>query len=273
MKAYLWTVLLVAVLAVGCQTTETNEPAATTDAPEPVAVAEAPKAAPPSLKLNKSVYAPGEKIVATFAGGPGNSEDWVGILPAGVKPEYDDTGILCWFYVDGSQDGWSSVKSGTVTLDGSSVNEGDEWPLAEGKYDVYFCCCDGYDPLVTPVTITVAKPVPASLKLNKSVYAPGEKIVATFAGGPGNSDDWVGILPSGVKPGPDDTGILCWFYTDGSQDGWSGVKSGTVTLDGSSVNEGDEWPLAEGKYDVYFCCCEGYDPLTTPVTITVTAKP
>jgi len=68
MKAYLLTVLLVAVLAVGCQTTETNEPAATTDVSEPIAVAEAPKApeapkaAPASLKLNKSVYAPGDKI-------------------------------------------------------------------------------------------------------------------------------------------------------------------------------------------------------------------
>jgi hypothetical protein len=109
--------------------------------------------------------------------------------------------------------------------------------------------------------------------LNKSVYAPGEKIVATFAGGPGNSEDWIGILPAGVKPEYDDTGILCWSYTDGTQDGWSSVKSGMVTLDGSSVNEGDEWPLAKGKYDVYFCCCEGYDPLTRPVTITVTAKP
>ncbi len=155
MKKYLWTVLLAAVLVVGCQTTETAEPAATTEVPEPIAAAKAPKPVPASLKLNKSVYAPGEKIVATFAGGPGGSDDWIGILPAGVKPEYDDTGILCWLYVDGSQDGWSGVKSGKVTLDSSSTNEGGEWPLAEGKYDVYYCCCEGYDTLVTPVTITV----------------------------------------------------------------------------------------------------------------------
>ena len=155
MKKYLWVVLLAVVLAMGCRTTESYEPTATTYATEPIAVVQAPKAAPASLKLNKSVYAPGEKIVATFAGGPGNSEDWIGIIAAGVKPGPDDTGILCWLYTDGSQDGWSSVKSGTVTLDGDSVNEGDEWPLAEGKYDVYFCCCEGYDPMAAPVTITV----------------------------------------------------------------------------------------------------------------------
>lgn len=151
MKMQLLTVLLMAVLAVGCQTSSYE----TIEVEEIVLIEEASKAAP-SLTLNKSNYAPGEEIVATFAGGPGNDADWVGIMPAGVKPgPVDDVGILCWVYVDGSQDGWSAKDSGTVTLDGDAENEGGEWPLAPGKYDVYFCCCDGYDPLVDPVTITV----------------------------------------------------------------------------------------------------------------------
>lgn len=124
-----------------------------------------------------------------------------------------------------------------------------------------------------PTEKPVAKVVAPSLTLNKSSYAPGEKIIATFAGGPDNSTDWIGIVAAGFKPGPnDDTGILCWYYIDGSQDGLGAKDAGTVTLDGSSTNEGDEWPLAPGKYDVYFVCCDGYDPLVTPVTITVTAE-
>ena len=111
-----------------------------------------------------------------------------------------------------------------------------------------------------------------SISLEKSTYAPGEDIVVNYSGGPGNKGDWIAVYAKGVVPG---TGIMTelWYYSNSMRvAGEDGTSDGTVVLDSASDNpENDEvdWPLASGEYDVYLICCEGYDVLAGPVTLTI----
>ena len=54
--------------------------------------------------------------------------------------------------------------------------------------------------------------------------------------------------------------------------GEEGASNGTVVLDSASDNPDsteDDWPLADGTYDVYFVCCENYDVLAGPVKLEI----
>ena len=57
--------------------------------------------------------------------------------------------------------------------------------------------------LVSIILITVASGLVqgAALSLDKSNYAPGENIIATFSGGPFSSTDWIGIYRATDTPG------------------------------------------------------------------------
>ncbi|MFT3921549.1 MAG: endonuclease/exonuclease/phosphatase family protein [Myxococcales bacterium] len=110
-------------------------------------------------------------------------------------------------------------------------------------------------------------PPPAStLTLNKTSYAAGEAITATFANGAGNAKDWVGIYKSGQTPGQ--TGSTAWLYTNGKQSvtGTTGPRSGTLTF---STGAKPTWPLPTGSYTAYFLENDGYGVLAGPVVFTV----
>jgi len=107
---------------------------------------------PPSLTLDKSTYTSGEPIVATFANGPGNISDWIGIYEDGVIPDGDPP-ATCWYYVDGTQTaGPTAPTDGSVTFD---TGAGPTWPLPEGEYDVFFLANDGYGILDGPIDFSV----------------------------------------------------------------------------------------------------------------------
>jgi hypothetical protein len=114
-----------------------------------------------------------------------------------------------------------------------------------------------------------------TVTVDKSTYAPGESIVVTFSNGPGNRDDWIAIYADGktTEGGDNDPHLKCWYYTNGTHDtGEAGASAGSVVLDGGSENSENaeaDWPLAEGDYDVYFICCEGYDVLAGPAHLTI----
>jgi endonuclease/exonuclease/phosphatase (EEP) superfamily protein YafD len=107
----------------------------------------------PTLSLDKSTYASGEAIVATFGNGPGNIADWIGIYEDGVIPD-GDPAATCWYYVDGTQQaGPTAPTDGSVTFD---TGAGPTWPLPEGDYDVFFLENDGYGILAGPVDLTIS---------------------------------------------------------------------------------------------------------------------
>ncbi len=77
------------------------------------------------LAPGKSTYKPGEDVVISFSGGPGNEKDWVGIYKEGQTP--GDDGSTQWKYVDGK-------TSGELVFD----------PLPLGKYEAHLCEDDGF---------------------------------------------------------------------------------------------------------------------------------
>jgi len=97
----------------------------------------------------------------------------------------------------------------------------------------------------------------------------------TFSNGPGNSDDWIAVYADGktTEGGDNDPNLKCWYYTNGTHDaGKDGASDGSVVLDSASENSENveaDWPLAEGDYDIYFICCEGYDVLAGPAHLTI----
>ncbi len=107
-----------------------------------------------------------------------------------------------------------------------------------------------------------------SVSIEKPTFAPGENIPVSISNGPGNKYDWIAIYKHGVKPG---SGIFteCFYFTDGTNDGGtSGITDATVVFDSSSDNPENtevDWPLAEGKYDIYFLCCDHYGILAGPI--------
>lgn len=238
------------------------------------------ESARPMLAPEKATYAPGDDILVAFTGGPGNKGDWIGLYTGGKGPEGGDNDphLKGWYYTNGAQaTGARAPGEGRVVLDGgaeNSENAESDWPLADGDYDLYYVCCDGYDVVAGPVGIKIDQHQDpgVTLAVDKSTYAPGEDIVVTFTGGPGNRYDWVAVYDDGVVPA---SGIYArlWSYTDGTQKAeTAGPKDATVTMGGGSDNPENwevDWPLPDGDYDVYLLCCDVYGVLAGPLNITV----
>jgi phospholipase C len=113
--------------------------------PPPVAVAPAPGTSGcngPIVKTDKTSYARGEPITVTFANGPGNSTDWIGVYPKGVTPHPSS---VIWGYVGGGgHTATIGVSDGTITLTKPSANNTANWPLAVGQWVAYLLVQDGY---------------------------------------------------------------------------------------------------------------------------------
>jgi len=78
-------------------------------------------------------------------------------------------------------------------------------------------------------------PLPA-LTLDEPTYSSGEPIIATFADGPGNATDWIGIYRAEDIPGAPSIQAWAWFYTNNTRtaQGHFGPDQGEVLFDGSS---------------------------------------
>ena len=114
--------------------------------------------------------------------------------------------------------------------------------------------------------VIVPPPAQATLALDKTSYASGEKIVASFGNGPGNAKDWIGIYRSNESPGGVPSTV--WSYTNGRQSvsGSSGPTGGSVSFGKSSK---PTWPLPPGNYKAYFLANDGYDVLAGPISFEV----
>lgn len=223
----------------------------------------------PTLALDERIYRSGDPIVATYAGGPGNDADWIGIYPEADHPG-GQSFAWSWFYTNNTQttNGRFGPTEGEVVFD---VGSGPIWPLPGGRYRAFFLCCDGYTVLAPPVAFEVVgdgePPPPPSLTLDKATYASGEHITATFANGLGNATDWIGIYRVVDTPGVEPS--QTWWYTNNRQrvNGRLGLQSGQVVFNDRS---GPVWPLPPGDYKAFFLCCDGHLILAGPIPLTIT---
>lgn len=76
---------------------------------------------------------------------------------------------------------------------------------------------------------------PPTITTNKTTYSPGEPIIVTFSHASGNLHDWIGLFAAGTA----NTAYLDWFYTDGTQNGASGIINGSVTFPNGLSNVGN----------------------------------
>ncbi|MFD0895144.1 endonuclease/exonuclease/phosphatase family protein [Luteolibacter ambystomatis] len=104
---------------------------------------------------------------------------------------------------------------------------------------------------------------PKTLTLNQSSYPANTPIVATFSGGPGNNNDWIGIFPSTVTT-PSTGTYLAWLYTNGTQTPGGNLKNGSVTFPNAAG-------LPPGNYKAWFLANNGYTVLAGPKAFSVTS--
>jgi hypothetical protein len=194
-------------------------------------------------------YFPREAISVSFAGGPGNPKDWIGVYPEGVTPGSVDSTI--WNYVNGTRTAGAGLREGSMTF-GKGLN------LA-GVWTAYLLVNDGYT-VVTNVSFNVIEPTAPALRPSANRYAPGEAITVGFTNGPANPKDWIGIYKAGQTPGS--IGSTIWSYVDGTSSGTAGKASGSVTL--------QKGLTAVGEYRAYLLENDGYTILASePITVAV----
>jgi YVTN family beta-propeller protein len=199
-----------------------------------------------TLTASNSSYARGETIAITFDGGPGNATDWVGIYRQDQTP--GQVASTLWYYVGGGKTPGAPLPSGTLLFGSGSGT----WPLGAGTWAAYLLASDGYEVLAS-TTFTVSRGDPSTLSTSKTIYRPGEPIVVSFAQGPGNPTDWVGVYPDGVQPGT--VASTVWLYVGGSQTPGSGLRNGTLTL---GPGASPTWPLPPGRWRAFLLADDGY---------------
>jgi YVTN family beta-propeller protein len=202
-------------------------------------------AAAPGLTAGKTSYARGEPIQLTFAGGPGNPTDWVGVYPTGVQP--GTVGSTLWYYVDGSRTAGAGLTSGTLSFGPGSGS----WPLAAGRWDAYFLANDGYTVLAM-TSFDVSGGPTSILSTDRTIYRPGETITVQFSEGPGSPTDWVGIYADGEVPGT--VGSTLWGYVGGGHSPGAGATAGTLTF----AAQAGRGPLRAGRWKAYLLASDGY---------------
>ncbi|MBM3900888.1 MAG: fibronectin type III domain-containing protein [Verrucomicrobia bacterium] len=184
--------------------------------------------------LDRASYVPGEPISVRFKGTPGNPKDWIGLYVEG-KAAQD---YFAWQYLDGTEAGNSIVVDGEVTFPKGAPEP--------GNYLVRILENDGYIVLEEVEFKVVIEP---RVRSEGRTYRPGARVAVEFRYGPGNAKDWVGIY----RPGGDDGSPIDWQYVDGTQDGKTGVKEGTLVFAGGFASPGD--------YEIRFFKDDSFDRL------------
>jgi len=147
----------------------------------------------PSVKLDKTTFACGEEIAVTFTAPSYPENAWVGIIPSDVPhgdESQNDEHDVAYVYL-------KKQTSGVLNFFA---------PGKPGTYDFRMHDTDDNGKEVASISFE-AKVVTegAELKLDKTIYAPGEEIrlalTAPAAFGP---KAWVGIIPSDVPHGSED---------------------------------------------------------------------
>jgi hypothetical protein len=174
-----------------------------------------------TLVVSGSLFIPQDSISFTYSSPAFSSTDWIGIYRIAEAPGGPPS--VAWDYIP--------AASGTFKL---------KAPNEAGIFKAYLLCCDGYDIIATSAEFSVNIPV---LTSDFATYVQGTPMVFSYVSPRFSSTDWIGIYPTGTKPG-DANPSIDWDYIPDS--------SGTMTFNTS---------LSPGMYDAYLLCCDGYDSL------------
>jgi len=184
----------------------------------------------PSLSLADRTVAPGESVVATYAFGPGNAKDWLGVYHEGVSP--GSQASVKWSYV-----------TGTAGMQAFSLDQ-------PGQYYVGFFENDGYNELAPRVPFYYG-PVPV-LSSSTLSYAEGATVAIDYASAPGLGNDWIGIYRAGSATGSGSPSVQ-WSYVSGASGtrSFSGLARGfyfaTYMLENGYVEPGARLAFAVGS--------------------------
>ncbi len=200
-------------------------------------------AAQVNFSLDKSTYAAGDSVVATWSGRQNpTSTDWVGIYPRGITPGSQVS--TDWLYVSGSRSAGAALESGSVTFASTP---------GTGEWTAFFLAQDGYTVLGSfdfEVGGSGGGRSIGSFSLDRTRYLPGQAITASWSGltSP-TGTDWVGIYPRNLAGVPDgNPASTIWQYT-------GGVGTGSVTF--------ADPELPEGEWTAYLLLQDGYTFLAT----------
>lgn len=123
----------------------------------------------PSLAMDSSEYNLGSPMIATYANGPGNNTDWIGIYHLGNTP--GTIASTAWQYCNGS--------SGTMNFSGNALTQSD-------MYYAAFFELDGYSEIASRDTFYYGKiPVITS---DTNAYAIGSTIPLYIGNAPAVAD-------------------------------------------------------------------------------------
>lgn len=192
--------------------------------------AQAPAADQAALSAEQASFEAFAPITVSWAGLPGNAQDWLTLVPAGTPADQWGT----WFYTGGA-------ASGSYQFPG----------MPGGEYEVraYLDWPDGGYAVAASMAVTVSGPGPSpaneagiSITPAAESFAAGQPIQVAWAGMPGNLQDWVTLIPADAPV--DEWGD--WVYTSGATAGsclFGGVIAGQY-----EVRAYLNWP--EGGYQV-----------------------
>lgn len=186
---------------------------------------------PEHIALAETVFAPGAGLPVTITN-PGDGS-WVGVFANGTIPNGFNYADYSWKYCKYAD------ASGVLTLNAPSV---------PGKYNLYYFGDGGsYTPVEgIPFEVKAA----SLLKLNKSVYRPGEELTASYKNA-ASDKAWIAIYDSVNKPGGGKPSLV-WSYVPNLGDG-------SLTL---------AVPTEPGSYIAYLFADGGYTVVES-VTFTV----
>lgn len=204
-----------------------------------------------TLQTDKAVYTEGEDILVTAQG---TNSHWVGIYC-----ESDDVGAVSPIYSYYVQDRSTNHQSGKsyIIQNQTSGGRSDVASLPAGKYKIILFKNSLKD-VEDYLYITVKEIAGPRLSLDKTVYAPGEKVNVTARG---SGEDWVGIylktdlpdisLEGGVKS-------IYWYYV--AKDGHISGSTYAINKIGYYNSEREAYKnLPAGEYKAVLFEGSGYD--------------
>jgi hypothetical protein len=153
----------------------------------------------PALLVNGSASAitvgGGSTITVSVVNGPGNTADWVMMVPAGSAPQTWGP----YMYLNGTKT--------RPSMGMTSANLQFTAPTSGGSFEFRFYQNDSFTLLATSPVVTVtaqSSSTAPSVAVNGTTgpvtVAAGSTIAVTVSNGPGNISDWVMMVPAGSPP-------------------------------------------------------------------------
>ncbi|MEC9331715.1 MAG: hypothetical protein VX409_04695, partial [Verrucomicrobiota bacterium] len=206
------------------------------------------KPSPPTIETDRNKYIAGESIKVSFANGPKNSKDWIGIYGVEMTPGSVDA--LDWVYVAGTKIAGEGRSDGIIDFSSQ---------LPIGEYFLRFFENDSFNELASYSFKVVPPPL---VSPTKTVFDLGERVIVDFDYGPGNAKDWIAIY----RPETDPSKLpsLSWAYVGGSRTISEALAKGTVMLSDN---------LAAGNYIIRYFENDSYKQLAESALVIKNTSP